>query len=190
MIAASAVCPQCKCPIPAEFCNLSEPAPCPSCRTSVLVQVFPAAFHETAAGQTAEPIVEAGTASCFYHQQKKAVTHCDVCGRFLCALCEVDIGGQHICPICLRPGKKKGKLASLDSSRTLWDSAALVLCLVPIIVWPVVIVTAPAAMTVAILSFYKPGSLVPRRRWRSILVLALSPLEILFWVWYSFFRPG
>ena len=188
MTSAAAACPQCRSALPGALCNLAEPVPCPACNAFILVEVFPATFQTPAVGQPAETIVEEGTASCFYHEQKKAVTHCDACGRFLCALCEVDFNGQHICPGCLQIGKTKGKLAALDSSRTLWDSAALVVCLAPLIVWPVVIATAPIAITLAVVSFFKPGSLVPRTRWRAVLAIAFSLVEMLAWVWFFFFR--
>ena len=131
--------------------------------------------------------MEEGISSCFYHEQKKAVLHCDGCGRFLCALCDVEFGGQHLCPNCLQAGKKNGKLTTLDSNRTLWDSAALVTCLVPLIVWPLTIATAPIAIGLAITSFYKPGSLVPRTRLRAVLAIALALLQLLGWVYFLFF---
>jgi hypothetical protein len=188
-----ASCPKCHGSLPGELCNTTELVRCTACEAAILIEVFPAAFQAQTAGAIAEPVVEEGVASCFYHQQKKAVTHCDACGRFLCALCDVDFGGQHLCPGCLQTGRKKGKIAGLDTSRTLWDSAALLLCLVPTVIfvlWPVFIVTAPLAMVLAVVSYYKPGSLVPRRRWRPVVVIVLSLLQLLFWVWFGFFREG
>jgi hypothetical protein len=149
------------------------------------VEIFPAFFQPAAAGQSAEPIVEEGVSSCFYHEQKKAVTHCDVCGRFLCALCDVEFNGQHVCPACLQSGKQKGRLPHLESSRAVWDSAALFICLAPIVLFPfapIVIGTAPIAIGVAIFSFFKPGSIVPRTRIRAWLAIGLSLLEIAGWV--------
>lgn len=188
MTPGAAACPKCRSALPGALCNLPEPVPCPACRASILVEVFPASFQAPAAGPSAESIVEEGSASCFYHEQKKAVTHCEACGRFLCALCDVDFNGQHLCPGCLQTGKKKGKLTTLDSSRTLWDSAAVVVSLVPLIVWPVVIVTAPISITLAVVSFFKPGSLVPRTRLRAVLAIVLSVVQLLFWIWFFLLR--
>src|SRR6185436_3479825 len=164
-----ASCPKCHGSLPGELCNSSELVRCRACDSAILVEVFPAAFQTPQAGVIAEPVVEEGVASCFYHQQKKAVTHCEACGRFLCSLCDVDFGGRHLCPGCLQTGRKKGKIAGLDTSRTLWDSGALVVCLLPTVIFvlfPVYIVSAPVAITLAVISFFKPGSLVPRLRWR------------------------
>ena len=66
-----------------------------------------------------------GEASCFYHPAKKAVLPCESCGRFLCAVCDVEMNGQHLCPACLASGKKKGRLKQLENRRTLYDSLAL-----------------------------------------------------------------
>ena len=170
------------------MCNTAEPVRCPACDAVIQVEVFPAYFQPATAGQSAETIVEEGVSSCFYHEQKKAVTHCDVCGRFLCALCDVDFNGQHVCPACLQSGKQKGRLPQLESSRVVWDSAALLACLGPLVIWPVVIVTAPISIGLAIVSFFKPGSIVPRMRIRAWLAIVLSLLEIVWWVYYFFLR--
>jgi len=114
------------------------------------------------------------------------VTHCDVSGRFLCALCDVEFNGQHVCPACLQSSKQKGRLPQLESSRATWDSAALLISLGPLIVFPAVIATAPIAIGVAIISFFKPGSIVPRTRIRAGLAIVLSLVEIAGWI-YAFF---
>jgi len=184
--AATVNCPKCRGALTGALCNLPEPVPCPACNATILVEVFPAFFRSPVTGQTAETLIEEDAASCFYHEHKKAVTHCEACGRFLCALCDVDLGGQHLCPTCLQAGKRKGKLATFDTTRTLWDTSALVVCLAPVIIWPVVVVTAPIAITLAIVSFFKPGSIVPRTRLRALLAIALSVIELLGW-YYTFF---
>ena len=40
---------------------------------------------------------------------------CDNCGRFLCSLCDVDIGAGHQCPACLESGKRKRKEITVES---------------------------------------------------------------------------
>jgi len=155
---------------------------CPACNNQVLVEIFPAFFKQIATGQAAETIVEEGVSSCFYHEQKKAVVHCDGCGRFLCALCDVELGDRHYCPACLEAGRKKGKMPHLENKRTRYDGAALTLVLVPLLFWPVVILTAPLAIYFAILSWRRPGGLVQRTRWRSYVALVLAPLEMGAWV--------
>src|ERR1051325_5705940 len=109
--------------------NQAEWSPCPSCAAPLRVEIFPALFKAPTPSQPAQAVVIEGEASCFYHPNKKAVLPCETCGRFLCALCDVELNGQHLCPACLTSGQKKGKLTHLDNRRVLYDSLALTLAL-------------------------------------------------------------
>lgn len=171
-------CPSCRNALPQAICNTGEMAFCPSCDASVQVEVFPAFFQSTLTGAKAETIVEAGTSSCFYHESKKAVIHCGTCGRFLCALCDLDIGGAHICPACAESGRKKGNVAELETNRVMYDSAALVLAFGTFLIWPIAVVTAPTAIVLAVLSWRRPGSLVPRTRLRSYIAIVVALLQL------------
>ena len=179
----SAVCPSCQQSLPGLLCNTPAPAPapCPACGKRVQVEIFPAFFQSIAAGHAGERIVEEGVSSCFYHEQKKAVVHCDGCGRFLCALCDLEMNGRHFCPTCLETGRKKGRMPELDNRRTLYDGAALSLALLPLLIWPFTLVTAPAAIWCGIISFKKPGSIVRRSHWRSYVAIILAVVQIISW---------
>src|ERR1041384_5927116 len=107
MNGALAACPHCQSPLAAVNCNTPKPIRCPFCQSLIQVEIFPALFKPIARGRAAEPDVIEGESSCFYHERKKAVTPCDICGRFLCALCDVEINNQHICPACLETGRKR-----------------------------------------------------------------------------------
>ena len=78
-----------------------------------------------ATGSIGEAIVVEGEAACFYHPGKRATVPCGVCGRFLCALCDLELNGRHVCPACLETSRRKGDLRNLDTRRMLYDSAAL-----------------------------------------------------------------
>jgi len=171
-------CPGCKNALPQSICNTGDMTHCPSCDIAVQAEVFPAFFKGAAIGQKAEAIVEEGTSSCFYHEKKKAVIHCDACGRFLCALCDLELGGAHYCPPCADTSRKKGNVTELETSRTIYDSAALTLALGAFLVWPVAIVTAPTAIYFAVLSWKRPGSLVPRTRLRSYVAILVAVLQL------------
>lgn len=177
----SAVCPSCQQSLPGLLCNTAAPTPCPACGHQIQVAIFPAFFQAQAVGQTGERIVEEGVSSCFYHEQKKAIVHCEGCGRFLCALCDLEMNGKHFCPTCLDTGRKKGKMPELDNRRALYDGAALTLALLPLLIWPVTLLTAPAAIICAVISFKKPGSIVRRSRWRSYLAIAVAVAQIIGW---------
>src|SRR3712207_2036733 len=118
------LCAGCGRSLPPDFENAADFAPCPSCLERVRVFAFPALRRAAAAAATA-PAIASGEASCFYHEMKQAVVTCDRCGRFLCALCDIDIGGSHRCPVCLESGKRKGKLDAVQNRGVLYDGIAL-----------------------------------------------------------------
>ena len=182
MSSVAAACPSCQNSLPGALCNTGAITHCPACDSAIQVEIFPAFFKPVGAGQTGETLIEEGVSSCFYHEQKKAVIPCDSCGRFLCALCDLDFNGRHLCPACLQSGKKKGDLPELENRRTIYDSAALSTALLPLLMWPVTLVTAPLAIYLAVLSFFRPSSLIPRTRVRAWLALAFGLLQVAGWV--------
>jgi hypothetical protein len=161
--------------------NQPDWSQCPSCSSPLRVEVFPTLFKAPLPAQPAQSVVTEGEASCFYHPNKKAVLPCEICGRFLCALCDVELNGQHLCPACLASGQKKGKLSNLDNRRVLYDSLALTLALVPLLLWPFTLITAPAALFVAIRYWREPGSVVHRTKIRLILAMFLALAQMVGW---------
>jgi hypothetical protein len=155
-------------------------AACPSCGAPIEARVFPAAFHQEQ-GRPAEPVVAEGEAGCFYHSDKRAQTHCASCGRFLCALCDVEFEGQHRCPLCIEAGIKQGAMPHLRNSITPYDSLALAVAVLPpatIIGIYFLIFTAPAALILAIYGWNKPPGMLTWRRGRLVLAMLIAVAEI------------
>ncbi len=176
-------CTKCHAPVPGFILNQGAAAACPGCNALLQVEVFPALFKQIVEGKSGETILVEGEAGCFYHPQKRAVIPCSLCGRFLCALCDVELNDQHLCPVCLDTGRKKGKLTQLENKRALYDSSALMLALAPLLCfWPISCVTAPAAVVLAIYSWSQPPSILPRTRIRSYLAIGFGVLEIAGWI--------
>lgn len=178
-------CTKCTAPLPGDYFNQSGLIPCPGCGQQLQVEVFPALFQRFAPGRKGEAIIEEGESSCFYHPQKKAVLPCDSCGRFLCALCDCELDGQHICPACLETGKKKGKIQSLQNHRVLYDSAALGLAVMPVVIAVFVyftFITAPVALFIGIRHWNTPSSIVRRTKARYIAAIAIASLQIAGWI--------
>src|SRR2546427_10237207 len=141
-------CTKCQAALLGDLFNLADFTPCPACGARLHIEVFPALFRRFTPGRTGEAILEDTEASCFYHPQKKAVVPCEGCGRFLCALCDCELQGQHFCPACLETGRKKRKIKSLENERTLYDSIALSLAVLPVLITFFIyftFITAPAA---------------------------------------------
>jgi len=167
---------------------------CRKCETLQRVEVFPALFRESAPGQSGEAILIEGESSCFYHPEKRATLPCQNCGRFVCALCDCALHGQHFCPACLEVGRTKGKIKNLENHRTLYDTIALALAVVPIITlffWFATIITAPAAFFTAIWYWNAPTSIVRRTKIRYMLAIFLSVVEMAGWFLfiYSLVEP-
>jgi hypothetical protein len=174
-------CPKCQAWLLDGVFNQTELSPCPACGVALQVEVFPALFRRINPGQSGETIMVEGESSCFYHPQKKAVRPCQGCGRFLCALCDCELNGQHFCPACLEAGKTKGKIKSLENQRTLYDGIALSLAIYPLLIFYFTLVTAPIALFVAIRYWNAPRSLVRRTKIRYVTAIILASMQIAGW---------
>lgn len=179
------LCPSCYTPLPPSHFNTDKLLPCPTCQANVQVAVFPAAFRAMTPGQSGERILIAGESSCFYHEQKKAVVPCDSCGRFLCALCDVDLDGKHLCPQCLDTARQKGSLRQLETRRIVYDHAALLIAITPMVLfifWAFTLVTAPLAVMLGVMSYFKPNSILGFSRFKAIAAIFIGLFQIVFWV--------
>lgn len=162
--------------------NQPDFVPCPACGAPLQFEVFPALFRKIGAGHRGEALMVEGESSCFYHPQKKAVLPCDGCGRFLCALCDCPLEGRHYCPTCLEAGRTKGKIRSLDNQRTLYDSIALALAILPILVFYFTLITAPMTLYVAIRYWKVPSSILRRTKIRFVAAIVIALLQIGGWI--------
>jgi len=175
-------CNKCEAVLPAESFNTAQLVPCPACKSKLLVNVFPALYRTTAAGRTGDVLLVDSEASCFYHVTKKAIIACEGCGRFLCALCDLEFNDKHLCPQCLEAGKTKGKIKNLENHRTLYDSIALSLSILPMLIFYATFITAPIAIYMSIRYWNAPRSIITRTRWRFVAAIAFSGLQIMGWI--------
>jgi hypothetical protein len=174
-------CPKCRAWLLEGIFNQQELSPCPACGVPLQIEIFPALFRKIGAGQSGETILIEGESGCFYHPQKKATRPCDSCGRFLCALCDCELRGEHFCPACLETGKTKGKIKSLDNQRTLYDSIALALAIYPLLIFYFTLITAPMALFVAIRYWKAPQSILRRTKIWFVVAMILATLQIAGW---------
>jgi hypothetical protein len=184
MSSSEILCPGCCTPLPRAHFNTGNFERCPTCQAEVQAEVFAAAFRSIGPGQTGERILVEGESSCFYHEQKKAVVPCDACGRFLCALCDVDLNGKHVCPQCLDTGLQKGSLQELETRRAVWDSAALFVAMMPIVVFPfwfMTVITAPIAVLLGVLAYFKPNSILGFSRFKAMAAIVVGVLQMTLW---------
>ncbi len=185
MAADAIVCAVCSWPVPKEFWNREEGSRCRSCGQTIRVSVFPAIDRATA-GAAPETLQGETESSCFYHPQSRAAKVCEECGRFLCALCDLEVEGRHICPRCFESGVSEHKIQTAEPRRVMYDNMALALATVPfILIWPCLI-AAPWSLVIVVTRWNAPSSVVPRTKIRFLLavVFALAELGFIVFVIY------
>lgn len=179
MTSAKLACPKCRRTVPEVFWQGVDVVRCPACSSEFEQLRFPAlgaARRVDRATSTA-----AGEANCYFHAQNRAEAACDGCGRYVCAVCRVPMAGQHFCPSCLEVKTERRKLP--ENHRILYGHIALLLALLPVLIWPLTLVTAPAALVTCFVGWNKPPSLTSKGgRWRFILAGCLAGLEVIGWL--------
>jgi uncharacterized RDD family membrane protein YckC len=172
-------CESCKTPLPEAEWNSPGPVPCPGCNQPVQAVVFRSIARALPSGV---PEVKSGEseAGCYYHDGNRATTTCEECGRFLCAVCDLDAGPRRLCPSCFN-----GCLTTPEfvQRRTMYDSIALTLALVPnLLIFTIyfTVFTAPAVVGFTIWSWKKPGAVTYRTKWRFMVALVIASINILF----------
>lgn len=175
---AQITCDACSGTIPEESFN-SGPVHCKHCGVFIRADVFPALVRppEVHSGNS---VIE-NEASCFFHDQKKAVVPCGSCGRFLCSLCDIEFEGGHICPTCLSSGQKKHKFKNMENKRVLYDNIALSITILPSVFWFITFFTAPLALYFVIRYWKAPSSIIPRSKIRFICAAVFAVGQITAW---------
>ncbi len=139
---------------------------CPYCQKQLQIQLWPAIRRYTSAA-AAMP----DQATCFFHPDKAFQACCKRCGRFVCALCDLQLGAAHVCPTCFERGRADsghdGGKAEWRHRDVLYDSISVTLGWSWIIVWPVFVVALPTAIFLHVKYRKAPRSyLIPRSGWR------------------------
>ena len=184
---SSIACSRCATPVPPEKWNTPDLVLCAGCRSPIAAAVFPALRRSLAAARAPAPPVVDGEASCFSHPRNPAVATCDSCGRFLCSVCEVELSGRRLCPMCLETEKKKGKLKNLENQRTLYGHIALALAIYPILFFYLTVLTAPAALYMALRYWKAPRSLVGGSHVPHVAAIVIALCEIAGWAVFLVF---
>jgi len=92
-------CPFCDGPLdPAQLG--AGPALCPSCERTFEATLFHPRERRHEAVQSVTQTPEGVAAACANHAGNAAVTTCQRCGLFICALCDMNTGSGSFCPSC------------------------------------------------------------------------------------------
>ena len=147
---------------------------CPYCEKRLQMRVWPVVRQSTSAAAALSD-----QATCFFHPDKAFQACCQRCGRFVCALCDLQLGAEHVCPTCFERGRgdsvvEAGK-AEWRHRDVLYDSIAVTIGWGWILFWPVIVAAIPTAILLHVKYRKAPHSyLIPRSGWR-------------FWVAYAGF---
>lgn len=171
-------CPKCRRALEPASWRDERHARCRYCETEAEFRPFPA-LHATYSVVKAQAVVLSEEATCFFHATNQAAAVCGDCGRLLCPVCSVPHDRTTLCPACIANRRKQQ--AQAVNSRFLWGGTALSLALLPILLWPFTFVTAPAALTLALIGWRKPQSLVTPGRWRLVVAMLAAATQIALW---------
>ena len=177
-------CTNCQKPLGPEVLTAPKMGKCLNCGADLHVDAFPALLKVREKRSLEDSFIFDNEAGCFYHPHKKAVIPCSACGRFLCKLCDLEIDNRHICPSCLEKGQRTRKIKNLENHRTLYDSLALSLSILPLLFFWVTIITAPATLYITIRYWKAPTSIVGRTKFRFILAALFAAAEITGWIMF------
>lgn len=159
---AAVSCPHCSNDIPAD----SQWQSCPYCQKWLRICVWPMVRQNTNAVSALSH-----QATCFFHPDKAFQACCQRCGRFVCALCDLQLGAEHVCPTCFERGRadsgaEAGK-AEWRYRDVLYDSIAVTVGWGWIIFWPTIVAAIPAVIFLHVKYRKAPRSyLIPRSGWR------------------------
>lgn len=177
-------CPACRAALPSPQLNREADEPCPACRRPLRAFAFPALYRPPENATRAAASVP-GDATCYAHADHAAQSACDRCGRFMCGLCDVDLGGRHLCPACLDIAREKTDRGRFEARSIRYDGLALALAFWPgaaLATWFLTIFTAPAALFLTIRFWGRPLSILPRSRVRFVFAFLLSLAQIVGWI--------
>jgi hypothetical protein len=158
-------CPNCEAEVATTEAN-AEWQTCASCEKRLLIRSWPTVRQNNNASAAL-----ADQATCFFHPDKTVQACCHRCGRFVCALCDLQLGAEHVCPTCFERGRGDGEGQSSQAEwryrDVLYDSIALAIGWAWILFWPTFVVALPAAIFLHARYRKAPRSyLIPRSGWR------------------------
>jgi hypothetical protein len=160
---------------------------CPYCQKRLQISVWPVVRQNSNATEALSD-----QATCFFHPDKALQACCQRCGRFVCSLCDLQVGAEHVCPVCFERGRGT---SAVDSGKAEWrdrdmlyDSIALTVGWGWILFWPTIIAAIPTVLVLHVKFRKAPrSSLIPRYGWRFWMAyVGLSWLPALLAIAYLF----
>jgi len=158
---------------------------CSNCDKRLQIRAWPVAGQISPAA-----VALSDQATCFFHPDKAFQACCQRCGRFMCALCDLQLGAEHVCPTCFERGRAdfgpEAASAEWRHRDVLYDSIAVTIGWGWILFWPTIVAAIPAAIFLHVKYRKAPRSfLIPRHGWRYWAAYAgLIWIPLLFSSWF------
>src|SRR3954470_16522302 len=105
-------CPRCNARLTKDWI-VSGTVTCPDCNKDFNAVAFTPPPEKTVITEVAAAGPELANA-CANHARNAAVTNCQRCGLFICALCEMDVGSGPFCPACFDRLRTEGTLRGAE----------------------------------------------------------------------------
>lgn len=157
---------------------------CPGCREPLEVEAYPA-LHRAPQNRTAGEPAISGDAVCYVHVERRAERACDQCGRFMCALCDIHVGAQHLCAACFEQGHRGGGLVQVQRQRTIYPAVAVRLVACGFFLGPLAPVLCLPAIGLATWGVIKPTS-ITGHRYAGMAAVAILGGGLLTALWAAF----
>lgn len=100
---------------------------CSYCRRQFEATVFEPRDRHHQAVQVVTATPDGAAAACANHAGNAAVTNCQRCGLFICALCDMNVGEGSYCPSCFDRVRSEGSLATRYKNYATMATSAVVL---------------------------------------------------------------
>jgi hypothetical protein len=161
----------------------AQPFRCRHCGAGAEVEAFPVLGRGLLPGRTGVATV-GDEAACFFHADKRAECACDQCGRYICALCDIQVGERHFCPQCFGgdPGRPAPS-ALTERERSMPGRLAFWMAVVTLFLGPLGSIGGPIAVWQAIRGLRAPRSVTGgRATGMAVVGLVLGLMEGGFWL--------
>lgn len=153
---------------------------CSHCQQPTRLWLFPA-LYKSRKSATAQAVLEEGHSSCMNHPTKRAVSVCDGCGKFLCALCDIDWNGEHLCSACIEHRGSGDEDEALRTEYIHYDRVVFGFALLSIVFSFLGLLFAPIALFIGWRYWNAPWRPVPYRKWGMIIYMLLAFLALCGW---------
>lgn len=160
---------------------------CDQCEAVTQLWLFPA-LYRPAKSAGAQLVVDEGHSSCMNHPNKIATAVCDGCGKFLCALCDIEWSGEHLCSTCIEHRKDAGAQNDLKSEYVHYDRIVFALAVASLLFYFMGVIFAPIALYIGWRYWKEPWRPVPYRKWGMVASIVLAFAVLAGWgAFFSFF---